>query len=374
MVTMSDKPATQEPELAPARLPLYAFYTANIISLVGDRLTLLAIPWFVLQTTGSVEQTAISAFFTTLPLVLSAFFGSALVDRLGYKRTSVWADIASCVCTACIPLLYMTVGLPFWQLLCFVFIGGLLKSPGETARSSLLPDLVQRAHVPMERATSISDGLSRLSGLLGAPLAAFIMVWVSANNLLWLDAVSFALSALLIGLLVHTTVPHAKIKNVSVRSYLADLRDGLNFIYGDKLLFSIIITVLVTNLLDAALFSVICPVYIREFFHSPWPLGVLIGAFGGAAFLGTLIYGAIGHRLPRRLTLGTCFTLGGGTRFLALAFWPFLPFLIVVQVIAGLACGPLNPLLLTVGYERIPEEMRARVLGELVRVRSVVFL
>ena len=39
------------------RLPLYAFYTGNAISYVGDMLTFLAVPWFVLQTTGSVTQT-----------------------------------------------------------------------------------------------------------------------------------------------------------------------------------------------------------------------------------------------------------------------------------------------------------------------------
>src|SRR5579871_2773212 len=67
--------------------PLFALFGANIISYIGDYLMILAIPWFVLQTTGSITETGITAFFSTLPTVLAAFFGSALVDRLGYKRT-----------------------------------------------------------------------------------------------------------------------------------------------------------------------------------------------------------------------------------------------------------------------------------------------
>ncbi|GCE31548.1 MFS transporter [Dictyobacter alpinus] len=354
-----------DPGQAPVHVPLYAFYVANCISLVGDRLTMLAVPWFVLQTTGSIEQTALTAAIATLPLILSSFFSGILVDRLGYKRTSVLADIASCACTLAIPLLYMLASLPFWLLLTFVFLGGLLKAPGEVARSSLLPELVREARVPMERATSISDGLSRLAGLLGAPLAALIMVWVSANNLLWLDAFSFAVSAILIGLMVPRKLSrsHTAGANSGIHRYLAELREGLQFIARDTLILSILMTVLITNLLDSALFSVIYPVYVHTYFQSPWPLGALIGVFGGAAFLGTLIYGAIGHRLPRRLTLGISFTLGGGTRFLALAFFPFLPFLLVVQAVTGLAIGPINPLLMTLGYERIPEQMRSRVLG-----------
>jgi MFS family permease len=119
------------------RLPLFSLFAANTISFVGNVLTALAIPWFVLQTTGSVAQTGLTAFFSTLPLVLSAFFSSALVDRLGYQRTSVLGDLASGLTVALVPFLTQTVGLAFWQLLVLVFLGGLLKAPGSTARSAL---------------------------------------------------------------------------------------------------------------------------------------------------------------------------------------------------------------------------------------------
>jgi len=56
--------------------------------------------------TGSVTQTGITAFFSVVPMALSAFFGSALVDRWGYKRTSVLGDLASGLTVALIPLLY----------------------------------------------------------------------------------------------------------------------------------------------------------------------------------------------------------------------------------------------------------------------------
>src|SRR5215469_16994963 len=97
------------------RLPLAAFFLGSVISYVGDTLTLLAIPWFVLQTTGSVTQTGITAFFSVTPMALSAFFGSALVDRWGYKRTSVLGDLASGLTVALIPLLHATGGLGFSQ-------------------------------------------------------------------------------------------------------------------------------------------------------------------------------------------------------------------------------------------------------------------
>src|SRR5712692_7313810 len=186
-------------------LPLYAFFTGSAISYTGDVLTLLAIPWFVLQTTGSVTQTGITAFFSTVPMALSAFFGSMLVDGLGYKRTSVIGDLASGLTVALIPVLYCTVGLAFWQLLALVFLGGLLKSPGVTARFSLLPDLAQSAQMDLSRANALTEGVYRVSSFLGAPLAAVLITLLGAVNLLWFDAASFGCSALLIGLGVPAT-------------------------------------------------------------------------------------------------------------------------------------------------------------------------
>lgn len=356
------KPAPSTQVAAPRRVPLYTFYIANTISLVGDRITLIAIPWFVLQTTGSIQQTALTAFCTMLPTALSAFFGGGLVDRLGYKRTSVVADCASCLCTLLIPLLHMTIGLAFWQLLTLAFIGGLLKSPGETARTSMLPELVEGAQVRIERATSLSDGVSRLSGLLGAPIAAVIMVSIGAGNLLWFDAASFALSALLIGLLVPKAASNEKKGSSGIRQYLSDLHEGLNFIYRDKVILALTVTILITNLLDGAMGAVITPAYVQHFFHSPVPQGILMGVFGGMAFLGTLIYGAIGHRLPRRPTLGVSFTIVS-MRIIGMALLPALPFLIFIHALTGLACGPLNPLLSAMSYGRVPKELRARVFG-----------
>src|SRR5258708_21032191 len=126
-------------------IPIYSLFAANAISLVGNVLSAIAIPWFVLQTTGSATKTGITGFFNILPVVLAGFFGGTLVDRLGYKRTSIIADIASGVTSALIPILYYTIRLQFWQLMILVFFGALLDTPGSTGRRPLVPGLVEIA-------------------------------------------------------------------------------------------------------------------------------------------------------------------------------------------------------------------------------------
>ena len=99
---------------AEGRVPLFALLLANAVSLTGNTLTFVAVPWFVLQTTGSAARTGLAGGAAFLAAVLAGLFGGPIVDRLGFRRTSVLADLASCASVAAIPLLHNTVGLAFW--------------------------------------------------------------------------------------------------------------------------------------------------------------------------------------------------------------------------------------------------------------------
>ena len=339
----------------------------------------LAVPWFVLQTTGSIAQTGITAFFTTGSIAIAALLGSAFVDHLGFKRASVVSDLASCIAVALIPLLYATVGLPFWALLALVFCAGLLTTPGATARSALVPDLAALAGVRIERATALTDGISRLSRFFGAPLAGVLIALIGTSNLLWIDAATFGASALLIGLLVPrqsatTEQEHTRLDSAEHapsppatprhRRLFGNARDGISFIAHDPVLAGTVLVVLVTNMLDAGYGAVLAPAWVKQIYGNSVVHGTMIAAFGGAAFLGAIIFGAVGHRLPRRLTLGWGFTIGGAVRL----FWVVLlartlPALVITQAICGFCIGPINPLFSTIEFERVPAEMRARVFG-----------
>jgi len=277
---------------ARTRLPLVALLSANAVSFVGNVLTSIAVPWFVLQTTGSAAQTGVTAFVTALPTVLASFFGGVLVDRLGFRRMSIAADVTSAAAVAAIPLLYRTVGLAFWQLLLLVFLRGLCNAPGSTAREAMVPDVADRAGVRLERATTVFEAIQRGSVLIGAPLAGVLVALLSTSNVLWGDAASFAVSAALVALLVPAPAPQPT--EDSARGYLAHMVEGLRYIQGDRLIRTIVGTVLVTNLLDAALGSVVIPVYVKRVFNNAIALGAIDGAFAGGAIVGTVLFLARG--------------------------------------------------------------------------------
>lgn len=349
----------------PQRRPVLALLGAYAISQGGTQLTAVAIPWFVLLTTGSAARTGIVAFCELVPAILASFFGGAIVDRLGHRRSSIIADLISALTVGAIPLLHATVGLAFWQLLVLVFCGSLCNVAGGTARAALLPDLVALAGVPIERATSATQAIQRGSRLLGAPLAGVLIAALGPTIPLWFDAATFLISAVLVSLLVPFTRRATSTASATAvrggRRYLTELREGLAFIRDDRLIRSIVLTIMVTNLIESVAW-VGAPVYAERLYGSAVALGLMTAATGGGAMVSAILYGAFGHRLPRRPTFLGSFLL------LALGYWPLallppLPMTVASLALLGFFAGPINPLLGAVQYERIPAALRGRVIG-----------
>jgi MFS family permease len=343
------------------RRPLYALYVADAISLIGNAVAQLAIPWFVLVTTGSPALTGLAVFFNFLPAVLAGFFGGVIVDRMGFRTTSVIADLASAAAVAAIPLLHSTVGIELWQLMGLVFLGALLDAPGSTARAAIFPDVVELAGVGMERASGVRGGIQQGALLVGGPLGGVLVAELGATTALWLNAASFLFSAALVAVAL-PRIRHDSGTDAPSR-YLTELAEGMRFVWGNRLIRAIVITVLLTNFLDAP-FPVVMPVLAQEAYGGAADLGLIYGVYGGAGLVGALGYSALGPRLPRRLTFVGCFAVVPLV-YLVLATLPPLSAALAALAIVGIAAGPLNPLLLTVSYEVVPAHMRGRVFGAL---------
>lgn len=328
--------------------------------MVGNVCAGIAIPWFVLQTTGSAADTGITGFFTILPVVLAGFFGGALVDRIGYKPTSIVADLASGITVALIPLLHFTVGLQFWQLMVLVFLGGLLDAPGSTARGALVPDLAALAGWPLERATSASQVVERSSRLVGAPLAGVLIAVIGTANVLWIDAASFFVSAALVAVAIRA--PRPKPQEAAPTRYFDEMRNGLKFLGGRRLIQVMVMVVMVTNFVDAAFAGVLMPVYAKRVWGTAVNLGLIIAVTGGGSVLGAILFGALGRRVSRYATFVGMFVVASSLYWSLALFLPF-PIILIAALITGIAAGPLNPIIDAVLYERVPPDMRGRVFG-----------
>ena len=327
-------------------------------------LAFVAIPWFVLQTTGSAARTGLIGAAFLLAAVMAGLFGGPIVDRTGFKRASIVADLTGAVTVALIPLLYHTTGLLFWQLLVLVFLGGFLDAPGHTARQGLVPDLAGRVGMGIERANSAFQGIQYASFLVGSPLAGLLIVAFAPGNVLWIDASTFVVSAALVAALVPPVTPRPSTVAERRRAgrYRAELAEGMAFIRRDRLVVWMFGIGVVTNSLVLPLFAVVLPFYARQTYGSAVDLGLMLGGFGSGALAGTVLYGTVGHLLPRRATLVSAIVLMG-LPFWVLVATPPLGVTIGALFVAGFVLGPSNTLTYSVLQERTPPRMLGRVLG-----------
>jgi MFS family permease len=107
---------------------LAALLGANVISITGSALTLMGVPWFVLQSTGSAGDAGVVAFCTMLPVAISALASGPVVDRLGRGRVSVGSDLICCVAVGAVPLLQSAGVLRFWMLCALMAVTGMVHA------------------------------------------------------------------------------------------------------------------------------------------------------------------------------------------------------------------------------------------------------
>lgn len=349
-----------------SRKPLYGWLTAEALSLTGTRVSMIALPWFVLTTTGSPTKTGLVALAEMLPLVLLKVLGGPIIDKVGPRRISIGCDLASVVVVGSIPLLYALDALSFVGFLLLVAAAGALRGPGDAAKHAMVPSLVAQAGVPMERATGLASTVERSASMLGAAFAGGLVAVVGPTNALIVDAVSFLLSAAVLawstrglGQAAADAVPEEAVEPPS--RYLAQLREGWEFLRRDPVLLGIAVMVALTNLLDIAWFSVLVPVWAKEYGGGAAAIGLLFAVFSGASVIGAMCAAAWGERLPRFKVYLFAFLLTGAPRFAVMAFDVPVWTVLAVAVLGGFASGFINPVLGAVVFERIPGPLVGRV-------------
>jgi MFS family permease len=347
---------------------LAALLGATGVSVTGNALTELGIPWFVLTTTGSAARAGVVAFCALAPVPLASAVLSPLIDRAGRVRVSVASDLACGAATLAIPLLQLTGSLRFWTLCALVAVTGFLHAPGDTARSALVPTVAERSRVRLVRAAGLYDGASRCASMFGAAAGGVLITTLGASRVLFVDAASFAVSALIIGGAGRRwgegggerAGPSAPLHRPADRPRFGE---GFATVRRTPLLLGICATALAAQALDQGWSSVLLPDDVRGTFGSALALGLVETLFAAFASVGALAFGVFGSRAPRRLVYALAFLVVGAPRFFVAAGTHHLAPLAVTMSVEGLACGVLNPIVDTTVYETVPPRLRSTVLG-----------
>ncbi|MFD9606938.1 MFS transporter [Streptomyces sp. NBC_01224] len=345
--------------------PLGGVLAAMAVSLTGTRVSAVALPWFVLVTTGSAAQTGLVAFCEMTPYVVVKAFTGPLVDRIGPRAISWTTDLASATAAAAVPVLHALNLLSFPLLLTLVALIGAARGPGDLAKEVMVPEAAERGRVPLERATGLTGVTERLASTIGPAAGGSLVALFGPLTGLVVNAGCFALGSVIIGLALPRGMGHAAEETPSQAGtgpgYWRRFGEGFTFLRSEPLLLTVIVVVGITNLLDAAFAAVLMPIWARESGNGPTAIGLTGSVLGATAVGGSLIAAMAAHRLRRRVVFFTGFLLAGAPRFLILASDAPMGAVLAVFAVSGFGAGFLNPVLGAILFERVPRRMLGRV-------------
>jgi MFS family permease len=270
---------------------LTALLSANALSMIGNSISAIAIPVFVLNMTGSATFTAVIVMAGQIPNILVGIVSGHFIDRFSAKSVSLFSDIVNALAIGLIPFLFNVEWLDMWVLGTLVFLSQVLDSQGSTARRVMIPELIDKHGLPRERVNGLDSLIETGADLIGPIIASTLLALTSALFLLWVDAVTFLISFLILAVGVKARKPNAE-KEVPLL-----LKQGWVWMFNNKLVLKLGLYDFVVNAVATSLLALTLPALAKSMDEQYLWLGVWLACFAAGTTLTTLAYTFFGHKV-----------------------------------------------------------------------------
>jgi MFS family permease len=266
-----------------------AIVAAEVVSSIGSSMAVLALPWFVLVTTGSATKLGLVLGIGSIPFVTLPLLAGSVIARIGARQTMVIADAARLPLVAAIPALYSLDALSFPLLVVLVALTNVFMAAHMPAQRLILAEVVGDEESVVARVNAYLDGAQTTAPLVGPALAGVLIAALGAPNVLYVDAATFGVAAIAVGLFVRRRKPLAEAEG---RGLLA----GLRYVLRSRLLIVLCVTMLTMEFFFA-LFMTTLPVFAySDFDQNAHIAGVFYAAMGAGALLGMFVVSRVVRR------------------------------------------------------------------------------
>jgi MFS family permease len=339
--------------------PLRALLVAESISVTGSQMTWLALPWFVLVTTGSATRMSYVVATGLAGYVISGIPGGAVISRFGARRTMLGCDALRAPLLLLIPILHAGNALSFWVLMTVAAAEGVLSAPYAAAQRVLLPELLGENVGAVSRANALFQGANRITTFAGPPLGGVLIAIIGATNVLVVDAISYGIAFFL--LILFVPEPAKAAADTDPEDAKGLLR-GIRHIMSDRILRIWAWTLVVVDGCFQVVFLGLPVLVVTHYDADPRLAGLLLGAWGGGAVLGNVLsYRFLSRRIEWRAVAPMVFAQ-------ALPLWalpfPAAPWILIGALgVSGFLNGLSNPTFHSLMTLRPPAAVRPKVLS-----------
>ena len=262
---------------------LIGLVVAELVSLTGSSMTFVALPWFVLVTTGSIAKMAWVMAAEMVPIALFGIPSGALIARIGAKKTMVISDAARGPLLMVLPILKWTGNLSFGWVLVTTFAIGCFAAPYFSSSKLIIPEVAGDDERAVAQVNAVLAGAQQITQIAGPVLAGVLIAATSPPVVLVVDAATYLFSVLTIVFVVRAG------KRVEQTAQSRGLLAGLRFLANDRLLGPILLAACGINLVAQGLLVAVQGLAYFDYSQDAHVVGYLFGAFGIGALIGAIV-------------------------------------------------------------------------------------
>ena len=298
------------------RSDFWKFWTGETISSFGSSITQFALPLLVFKLTGSAVSLGIAFAMFGLPHLFFGLVIGAWADRLDRKRLMIVVDLLSAAMVASVPLASVAGVLSIWWIFACGFALATLGIFFQAAEFAAIPSLVERDQ--LVTANGRIQASFSAATIVGPLAAGAVLAFVPIESLLYIDALTFVVSAIALALIARPfNAPRQAVRS-SIR---ADVVEGLRYVLQHPVLRNISAMMAIINLVSVTVYAQIVLFAKQRFAVSDSELGLLFAADGAGVVVMSLAAGPLRSRYSfGNVALGALMLSGVMT--IALAYAP----------------------------------------------------
>ena len=351
------------------------------ISMIGDWVLFVALPFYIYTLTGSTLATGIMFIVQTLPRLFFGSVAGVFVDRWNRKYTMVIANLIQALIL--VPLFLVRSRDAIWIIYLCAFADSLVSQFFNPAQTAIIPMLVEEKDLlPANSLNSMSQELTRL---VGPSLGGLLFGLLGIGSVITLDLISFLVSATLLALIVvparlnrakSEEQPASEGGNMVINSLLnvwREWRAGMGLVKREQLVSAIFI-IIGFAMVGEGIIEVLLAPYVERVLHgTPQILGVLMSAQAVGGILGALLIPRLSKMIPPGRLMGICGLMFSSV-IVVLATVPVVPVILPLIAIAGAGASGFFIPMITLLQTTVANEYQGRIFGALSAIQAIAML
>ena len=257
-------------------------FLGQALSVVGDRMTQVVLPFAVLSIGGSATDVGLVAAAGFLPFVVLALVGGVLADRIERRRILIASDVVRLATQATAGALLLSGGAEVWHLAALAAVYGAADSFFSPAFTGLMPLTIAEPH-HLQQANALRGMSFSTGSIVGPVLGGLLVATIGEGGALLVDAGTFAVSVLCL-----LALRPRDVERGDPEPFSAGLRGGWREVRTRTWVWSFMLAIVVYHVIVLPSIWVLGPVLMEDELHGATSWAIVVTAFGAGSIVADL--------------------------------------------------------------------------------------